>query len=397
MPTKGRAKAELPFNPEMFRWAREKCGQTIAAAAEKLGLSPSVVQTWETGLRAPTVRQARLLADFYKRPFLEFFYDTPPEIVESPLVPDFRMHRGAPSPKEGGGLHAIQLWAETQRLNALDLYDELGEAPPDFPPYLTADLRDQPDDIAALARTAVHFPIEVQTSLSSLERDNLPKILRSKLEQIGVLVLRDSSLGRHMARGLCIAEFPLPIIVFGREAPGAQAFTMIHELGHVLLRQSAISGSVPRSSAKSPGRDVEHWCNQFAAAFLVPADALNRKWARPNKAAPEIDDSALRKLARMFGVSPHAMLVRLVHLNYVLAQYYWENKRPQFDEEEADYAGGGRSEYYGSRFRSANGDLYTGLVLEAWTTGRITGHNAGEFMGITNLQHLYDIRDHYGF
>ena len=56
----------------------------------------------------------------------------------------------------------------------------------------------------------------------------------------------------------------------------------------------------------------------------------------------------------------------------------------------------GRAEYYGTRYRNTLGDLYTGLVLQAWTSGRITNDNAAEFMGIKNFSHLNDIREHFG-
>ena len=70
-------------------------------------------------------------------------------------------------------------------------------------------------------------------------------------------------------------------------------------------------------------------------------------------------------------------------------------KRPEFLQQEREFKGGGRAKYYGTRYRSAHGDLYTGLVLEAWGEGQITNHNAAEFMGIKNLRHLNDIRDDF--
>jgi hypothetical protein len=95
-------------------------------------------------------------------------------------------------------------------------------------------------------------------------------------------------------------------------------------------------------------------------------------------------------------VSEHAMLIRLVHLGYVAPAYYWKVKRPEFDRQEEMYKGGGRSAYFGSRYRARQGDLYTGLVLEAWANDRITNHKAGEFMGIRNLEHLNAVRAYFG-
>jgi Zn-dependent peptidase ImmA (M78 family) len=118
----------------------------------------------------------------------------------------------------------------------------------------------------------------------------------------------------------------------------------------------------------------------------------------PAHPADRYDDVKLKRAARKMSVSEHAMLIRLVHLGYVAPAYYWKVKRPEFDHQEETYKGGGRSDYYGSRYRNQQGDLYTGLVLEAWATGRITNHNAAEFMGITGqtLRHLAEIRNHFG-
>ena len=86
------------------------------------------------------------------------------------------------------------------------------------------------------------------------------------------------------------------------------------------------------------------------------------------------------------------MLIRLVDLGYVESGYYWGKKRAEFLKEEEEFEGGGRAKYYGTRYRSQNGDLFTGLVMEAWDRRLITNHSAAEFMGIKNLAHLNDIR-----
>jgi len=90
------------------------------------------------------------------------------------------------------------------------------------------------------------------------------------------------------------------------------------------------------------------------------------------------------------------MLIRLVNLGYVSEAYYWETKKPQFDRDEEHFKGFGLPKYYGRRYEGSVGDLYTGLVLEAWNSGRITNHNAAEYMGIANFKHLNDIRDNFG-
>lgn len=385
----------LPFRGQMLRWAREWRGRSIEDAAKKLGTNPANIEAWERGEAVPSVRQARILAGFYERGFLEFFLETPPPVTESTLVPDFRLHRNATDPSGDRELRAIQSWAEEQRLNALDLYEMLGDAPPPFAAELIATTASNPETIAIAARKMAALGVGEQMSLLSAERSNMPKLVRRAIERLGVLVLKESALAKYGVRGLCVFATPLPVIVYGTEAPAAQSFTMAHELGHVILQQSAISGPPSARDSKSATEAVERWCDQFAGAFLVPADAMASVWAKPNSALPAMGDDMLAKLANTFCVSRHAMLLRLVHLGYVDPAFYWDVKRPEFLQQERNFKGGGRAKYYGTRYRSSHGDLYTGLVLEAWGSGVITNHNAAEFMGIKNLRHLNDIRDDF--
>lgn len=387
---------KLPINGHMLRWAREWRARSVEEAAKRLNTSPDNVRKWEAGEATPSVRQARMLADFYDRAFLEFFLPEPPPLRAAETIPDFRLYRGQPDPKADREIRVIQEWAESQRLSALDLYDEIGEEPGRIADDLFATTNDDPEIIAGRARKLSGFAIEAQFGLTSQTRSDMPKLVRQALEALGVLVLKESALLKLGVRGLCIFAVPLPIVVFGAEAPGAQSFTMAHELGHVALRQSAISGPPTARDEGSREKAVERWCDRFAAAFLVPANAVGEIWSKPNRPEPAIGDDLLGQLANKFAISRHAMLIRLVHMGYVNADFYWNVKRPDFLQEEAEYKSAGRAKYYGSRYRSSHGDLYTGLVLDAWATGKITNHAAAQYMGVKNLRHLYDIRADFG-
>jgi Zn-dependent peptidase ImmA (M78 family)/DNA-binding XRE family transcriptional regulator len=390
------ARKEIPFNSSVLKWARELSGKTWEQVATKNKVSAAKIIAWETGEATPTVKQARKLADEYKRPFLEFFAKEIPNIPKPTLVPDFRLHSSSPVISDDNSLIEIQSWAETQRLNAIDLFEMLGENQPKLPDSIFATTSSSPDKIAEQVREISNFSIDEQMALKSKDRHTLPSKIRSSLESMGILVLKDSGLRKFHARGLCLFFDTLPVVVFGSEAPSAQAFTLAHELAHIILKQNAIIGGFATPIQKTHIARVERWCNQFAAAFLIPKKVLVKIRIKPSNPQQSIADDDLTALANQFSVSRHAMLIRLVELGYVNANYYWSVKRSQFQKEEDEFKGGGRSKYYGSRYRSSNGNLYTGLVLEAWTTGKITNHNAGEFMGIKNLSHLEAIRDHFG-
>ena len=384
----------IPFNPDVLKWARMLGDYSFEDAAEAIKATAIQIEEWENRDSAPTVIQARKLANFYNRPFLEFFAKEIPDVQSTKLVPDFRLLRTTHTPSDNKILREVQSWAETQRLNAIDLYEINGEKIPIMPKPLYANVMDNPEIAANRSREIIDFKIQEQTSLKSTERGRLFNIIRQKLENAGILVFKNSQLTKCKARGLCVFNEPLPIIVVGSESPTGSAFTAMHEFGHILLKQSAISGiNVPRTSTATYFQ-IENWCNDFASAFLMPKDEVNNI-VRFEAKVEEISDEDLRVYSNIFSVSRHAMLVRLVQLQLVNKNYYWEIKRPQFLEEESQYKPGGRATYYGARYRNSNGELYTGLVLDAWASNKITNHNAGEFMGIKNLKHLFDIRNRF--
>lgn len=387
------APQRLPYNGKVLRWARLWRGKTVEEAAQRLHTKPENIVAWEDNDGAPTVRQGRMLADLYERNFLEFFLPAPPRLRESDLVPDFRLHRDAKKANERELWH-IQRWAEAKRLNALDLYEMLGDEPPAFPQSLSAKLQSNPELFAEEARKAADFSIWRQFELKGNDKALLPTLVRKAFERLGVLVLRRTDLGNYGARGIAIAEFPLPTLVYGNEAPAGQSFTLAHEFGHLLLKQSAISGPPAARETDTQAKAVERWCDQFAGAFLIPASAMAERWSKPNEPMAKIGDDSLASLANAFRVSRHAMLIRLVDMGYVEADYYWKVKRPQFLAEEAKFrrARGGIAPYYGTRFINSHGNLYTGLVLEAWSREAITNDSAARFLDIKNLVHLDDIR-----
>ena len=339
-----RKTAPLPINPDILVWARERYGLSAGRVAEQLNVSPDRISEWESGQSSPTPRQGRLLAKVYDRPFLEFFASAEPEVPDIELVPDFRFFSKGPSDTERRSLKGIQIWAEEQRLNALSLIEEIGDHPPVLTDNLKFGIDDDVEDAGTIVRDAIGFSIQDQLDMPASKRSQLPGILRDKIEGMGVLVLKQSGLTKLRARGMCLFARPLPIIVFGNEEPTAQAFTIVHEFGHVLHGASAISGNPRFGSQKlSYQKAIEGWCNRFAASLLIPSQALEEIEKKPPQPNQIISLSMLADLAKVFSVSRHAMVIRLVNLGYVAPEFYWKRMRPVFLEEEENYKGFGKS------------------------------------------------------
>ena len=388
------AKSDLPINPAILSWARKRAGFSEQEAADRVSVHFERLIAWEKGTATPTVNQARKLAKVYDRPFLEFLSKELPSVPDVKLAVDYRQLSAPESARDAAMRKALQVWAEAQRFNALDLLEMLGESPPLLPKDFFSDVSESIEGAAARIRAAIEFERNEQIDLRKADARFVPDRLRARMSAAGILVLRKSGLRSMGIRGICLFAKPMPIVVYNSsESPGGQAFTLAHELGHVALKSRAFSGLV--ASGNSVARD-EKWCNQFAAAFLVPATIVNEILARPNEPADSIADETLNMLASRFAVSPHAMLIRLITLKYVESEYYWNTKRSEFIREEAEYTSPPmRGPYYGSRYKNSLGVYYTGLVLDAWGSGVISGHNAAEFLGIKNVSHLSDIRDRF--
>lgn len=84
------------------------------------------------------------------------------------------------------------------------------------------------------------------------------------------------------------------IFVNGKEAHSAQIFTMLYEVGHLVLGESAVSDDAVNTEGSHRS---ERWCDEFAAAFLMPAEEVR-------EAAPRsLAEDSVMPVAKRFRVS----------------------------------------------------------------------------------------------
>jgi Zn-dependent peptidase ImmA (M78 family) len=102
-------------------------------------------------------------------------------------------------------------------------------------------------------------------------------------ESAGVLVMIAGYIGStHRGldvdefRGFCLIDDIAPaLFVNGKDSKAAQMFTLLHEIGHILLGMSALDR--PDLDVRD-GHDVERWCNAVAAHVLVPLPDLRARF-----------------------------------------------------------------------------------------------------------------------
>ena len=83
---------KIEVKPEVFKWLRISAGWTIDDVSKRLKTSVEALKGFESGEKAPTLRQLKGLSQAYKRPLAAFLLSKP--IKEKPMPKDYRMLPG---------------------------------------------------------------------------------------------------------------------------------------------------------------------------------------------------------------------------------------------------------------------------------------------------------------
>ena len=323
--TKKRIKATV--NPSVLTWARETAGFDLPAAAAKLDIDEERLAAWETGDDQPSIPQLRKLAEAYKRPLAVLYLPEPPTnsfqaMHDFRRLPDLGLRRFSPE------LTLEIRLAQQRRELALELFED-GDEPP-VPFTLETTIGTNPEAAAKAIRVA----LGVDYSLQSHWRDPRVAFLawRTKLEELGVLVFQASRIESDEASGFAYWSDVLPFMVVNRkDAYARRTFSMFHELAHLMLRQSGVSDLDIEGPRPADDERVEIFCNQVAAAALMPRDLfLNEALvAAKGVGRHEWDDAAVEALSRTYSVSREAIVRRLLTLGRTTEAFY-KRKRAQY-------------------------------------------------------------------
>ena len=305
------------INPDILKWARERSGYTVESIANTLNKHVSIVNDWESGVRALTYVQLEKLADKYKRPIAIFFFPEPPE--EPNIAENLALRSSDTNPLDPR-IHILLRQAYARQLSLMEL--NLGSNP--SKKKIFRDLQAQStDSVAALAQeTRTYLDINVDTQS---DWDNAREALenwRDYIEEAGIFIFKEA-FQNDSIDGFCLVHDEFPVIYLNNSRqPVRQIFSLFHELAHLLLGENDITYGINRGDG-----DVEVFCNQFAAEFLVPSDDLET-----HLNFPVYNDDAIEKLANYYKVSRPVILLNLVNKGIFTQENYWE-KISQWTEE----------------------------------------------------------------
>ena len=382
-------------NPNILQWARETAGLTPEQAVERLQLRPTRgvsalerLEALESGVAHPSRALLVRMAKQYRRPLVTFYMSQRPRLGDRGQ--DFRTLPEGHSAAGDALLDAlIRDVRARQSLVRAALEDEEEAMPLAF-----VGSRRMSDGVQAVLSS---LRDTLRVSLDEFRAQTSPEaafaLLRGAAESAGVFVLLMGNLGSHhttidlqIFRGMVLADNIAPFVIINdQDSRAAWSFTLLHELTHLLLGQTGVSG-------EGEELEIERFCNAVASEFLLPTGELTRLWL-VDSAGIESMRERISSFARERNLSASMVAYGLYRARSI-DQSTWRNlnvafhdlwlrQRTQRRERTRDQEGG--PNYYVVRGHRVGRALLT-LVHRMMTAGALTTSKASKILGVKAKQ-----------
>ncbi len=378
------------INPRILVWAREQAGFTVDEVATRMNKDSAAIKDWETGESAPTYSQLERLAYvLYKRPLALFFFPEPPS--EPNPKKSFRTLPESEAEKLAPNTRLKLREARAFQLSLAELNNGVNPAERKIFRDIQVDTKsvDEAPYIAALVRSYLGIEVEARTEWRSI--DEWFKKCRAVIEDAGVYVFKDSFKQKDVS-GFCLYDDEFPLIYINNSTAFArQVFTLFHELAHILLHINGITQLDDAYVKRLSGNDkeIEVFCNRFAAEVLVPADHFRE---RVGDFVP--DEGFVDKLAKEYKVSREVVLRRFLDLGRVTQRQYQEAVERWNEEfESRSTRSGGGGDYYATQIAYL-GENYLDLAFSRYHQGAIDEQRLADFLRV-NAQNVSNLEQKY--
>jgi Zn-dependent peptidase ImmA (M78 family) len=373
------------INRDRIVWCANDRGVSIDQVAAESGVPTKALARLmedEVGL---TFAQLRKLADYFGRGVL-FFLDQGPVDEERVHTVQYRTLTGQ-KPELSLSVRKLIERVERQRELYLALREDLN--PEDYPIFKPIEVAaGQPAKAAAKVR-----------SWLELGNKNTFDLFRAAIEAKGILVFRSNGYaGRwQIAKESPILGFTLysdvcPVIVVKKSrAETQQTFTLMHELGHLMLHQAS---SIDDDDDMNSRVGHEREANAFAGHLLVPDAFLAKIRDDERPEAAENFDAWLAQYRQSWGVSGEVILRRLLDAGRLPLECYTAYRTYvsglSFEDDETT----GSRAYRHREPKHIFGDAFVRTVLGALNARRISTTKACSYLDGLKLTDLRSLERH---
>lgn len=365
----------LRVEPSVLLHARSSLGIELEEAAGKLGITSTELRRMESGSKVPRMSMLRAMSKLYKRSLTYLLLDAVP--LEKPLPPDRRTVGSKGLPKlQPKSILAVRkarslAMAHAELLRAMEIEKPLTR--------FRATIQEDPGVWGRRMREVL--------DMSALRSDGITakQAVEYAVEAVGglgILVLR-LSMPQEGLRGFALMDEEVPVIVIkrgGGEALSVKLFTLMHELGHVLLREGSICDMKEQNTLP-----VEMWCNAFAAEVIYPqAELLEHPVVlehRRQGLGVTWRHMELVAMAKGYHVGLEVVLRSLLRAGLTTPAFYNEKREKWMDRPHHSRKPAERNTV--KERLTERGPSYVRLVFNAWDRQRIDRIQVADLLGLS--------------
>ncbi|NKB49848.1 MAG: ImmA/IrrE family metallo-endopeptidase [Alphaproteobacteria bacterium] len=379
------------LNPNIMIWARETAGFTPEEAVVKLGIREARgvepterLAKLESGETEPTRPMIVKMAKSYRRPLVTFYMSHPPS--DGDRGEDFRTLPADYGAETDAILGALLRDFRARQSMVRAVMEEEDEA--DALPFVgSMEVADGYIQVAEEVRRVLDLDLNTYRRYGSIEEAF--SYLRAKAEDAGIFVILAGNLGSHHTaidvetfRGFAVADDVAPFVVINdQDAKTAWSFTLLHELTHIWLGQTGVSGAIAE-------KNIEKFCNDVAGELLLPVAELEGL-AEVNRRSFAEAVEAIGGFAGNRNISRAMVAYKLFRNEFIdfedwqrLSQFFsrqWFENRAAARERSRDTDGG--PNYYVVRRHRVGASLIN-LVRRMTANGALTTSKAGKVLGV---------------
>lgn len=321
------------FNRNNIEWAIQRANADL----EELLIAFPKLNEWINEESDPTVKQLEKLTKRLHVPFGYMFSDELPE--ESLTFPFFRAGKEANAKVSLNVYHTIQILKDRQSWLTEYMEESNYEKLPFVGKYnLNSSVTEVVNDIRKTLNLQANWASKHPTWERTLD------FITYKIEEVGIIVTFNGVVENNTRRKIEVSEcrgFVLVnklapfLFINSADTKAAQMFTLIHELAHIWLGESAGFDLNQMIPANDP---LELLCDKIAAEFLVPTDLLIKVFK---------NEQRIKTLSRIFKVSPIVIGRRLLDTKLMTKEDFFTfyNQYIEFINKKKESQGSGGNFY----------------------------------------------------
>ena len=352
----------MPINPDILKQSREYIALSIPEASVILSKEEKLLKQWEAGDKEPTYLQLCDISKRYCQPINSFYLSSFPH---HNFDSDFRL-RDANNIKSDYNLKKEYLLTKGW-VNNFEVLDNTS-----LP---------QINDLIKHLRQHIAYKDQRK------EKKDLFRFLRKKIENIFDILIFQTDHHNKIDKnihGVCLSINNLhnkAIIINKDQSDKSKAFTLLHELYHLLKKQ-------PSNTFTLSYNNEERECNEFSSEILLPNNIFLEETISINNWEQE----NIKTFSKNFNVSKSLFITKLVK-NKKITNDFYEKLKAEYDKEykeshfeknkpqQKKKGGGGTNTYLHSKINRL-GRTYIRSVYNAYSEQSITMYDALKYLNL---------------